>query len=162
MQTAVVKNMHWKVSQLARPTHEANMTSNQVEDSNTDARQDTKAVICAIQILRTPTSQQWLNDANLRGKVENMTLVYTNADTLANKMWEVQMIAIERKSDIIGITEVSPKYTKEVLSKQQLTLDGYDLYINIEEEEVARSVAVYNAKHLALRGHEIKIDTVCF
>ena len=37
------------------------------------------------------------------------------------------MLSTERKTDIICITEVSPKYTKEVPSKQELTLDGYDL-----------------------------------
>jgi len=66
---------------------------------------------------------------------------------------------LRRKADIIGITEVSPKYTEEVLNKEQLTLDRYDLYKNIEEEEVARGVAVYIAKNLALRAHEIRTET---
>jgi len=86
--------------------------------------------------------------------------MFTNVDTLTNKMRELQMLAIERKADIIWINEVSHKYTKGVLSKQQFTLDGYDLYTNIEEEEVARNVAMYIAKHLTLRSLEIKIDTV--
>ena len=47
-----------KVSRVTWPTHATNVTSNQVEDSNTDARQDTKGVTGATQILRTPTSQQ--------------------------------------------------------------------------------------------------------
>ena len=64
-------------------------------------------------------------------------------------MRELQMIAIVRKADIIGITEVSLKYTKEVL------------YTNIEEVEVTRNVEVYIVKHLALRADEIKTDTVC-
>jgi len=94
------------------------VTSIQVEDSNTDARQDTKGVTGTTQIARTPSSQQWLNDANLEGKVENLILMNTNADTLTNKMRELQMIAIERKTVGIGITEVSLKYTKEVLSNK--------------------------------------------
>ena len=85
--------------------------------------------------------------------------MYTNADTLTNKMRELQILAIERKADIIMITEVRPKHTKEILSKQQFMLEGYDLYTNIEEEEEARGVAVYIAKHLALRAHEIEIDS---
>jgi len=47
-----------KVSHITRPTHEAKLTSNQVENSNTGARQDTKWVTGATHILRTPTSQQ--------------------------------------------------------------------------------------------------------
>ncbi|KAK2150063.1 hypothetical protein LSH36_425g00008 [Paralvinella palmiformis] len=39
-------------------THEANMTSIQVEDNSTGVRQDTKRVTCATHILRTPTTQQ--------------------------------------------------------------------------------------------------------
>ncbi|KAK2167915.1 hypothetical protein LSH36_22g03030 [Paralvinella palmiformis] len=72
-------------------------------------------------------------------------------------MRELQMIAIEKKGEIIGITEVSPTYIKEVLSKQHFTLDGSDLYTNIEEEE---GVAMYITKHLTLRSHEIKTDAV--
>ena len=53
------------------------------------------------------------------------------------------MVVIERKAYITGITKVRPKYTKEVLSKQQFTFDGYDLYTNTEEEEVSRGVVVY-------------------
>ena len=47
-----------KVSQVTRPTREANLTSNQVEDSNTDSRQDRKRVTGATHVLKTPTSQQ--------------------------------------------------------------------------------------------------------
>ena len=70
------------------------------------------------------------------------------------------MIALERKTDIIDITEVRPRYTKEVLNKQQFALDGYHLYTNIEEEEIARDVVLYIAKHLALGAYEIKTKTV--
>jgi len=82
-----------------------------------------------------------------------------HVDNLTNKIRELEKLTIQRKADIIRITQVSPRYTNEVISKQQFTLDGYDLYINIEEGEVARGVAVYIAKQLAVRAHGIKIDT---
>ena len=88
-----------------------------------------------------------------------MLLLYTNADTLTNKMRELQLLVNERNADIIMITEVSPKYTKETLCKQQFSLDGYELYTNIEEEEVARGVAVYIANHLATRANAVMIGT---
>lgn len=63
----------------------------------------------------------------------------------------------DRKADII-ITEVSPKYTKELICKHQFSLDVSELYTSREEGEVTRGVAVYITNHLAVRAYEIKTD----
>ena len=53
------------------------------------------------------------------------------------------MLTNETKADIVMITEVSPKYTTEMITKQQFTLEGYDMYTNIGEDGMGRGVAIY-------------------
>ena len=68
------------------------------------------------------------------------------------------MLTNETKADIVMITEVSPKYTTEIITKQQFTLEGYDMYTNIGEDGMGRGVAIYIANHLATRANAIEVD----
>jgi len=57
-----------------------------------------------------------------------MKILYTNADTLTNKMIELQLLACDNKADIIIVTEIKPKYSLEPTTTQQLKLDGYVIF----------------------------------
>ena len=66
---------------------------------------------------------KWLD--NTKSKDEHKTIkyikiLYTNADTLTNKMTELQLLGADNKADIIVVTEIKPKYSLEPTNKQVL------------------------------------------
>ncbi len=56
-----------------------------------------------------------------------LSVMYTNADAVTNKLHEIQALIVIHKPDIIAITEVKPKNLKHPLSKTQLKIDNYKL-----------------------------------
>ena len=48
----------------------------------------------------------------------------------------------ENETDIALITEIKPKFTQDPTTAQQLCIDGYDLFTNIEKVAV-RGIAIY-------------------
>ena len=75
-----------------------------------------------------------------------MLLLYTNADTITNKMRELELVANDMQADIIMITEILPKFTREDISDQYFHLEGYTLYTNLGKG-ADRGVAVYMREH---------------
>jgi len=86
-----------------------------------------------------------------------MKILYTNADTLTNKMIELQLLACDNKADIIIVTEIKPKYSLEPTTTQQLKLDGYVIYSNLEHQEASRGIAIYLTEKLSEHTTEINI-----
>ena len=50
-----------------------------------------------------------------------------------NKRNELSFVADMYKPDIIGITEVKPKTNRYNIQESELTLDGYEIFHNLEE-----------------------------
>jgi len=71
--------------------------------------------------------------------VADFTCMHTNIDSITNKMDELNAIITEQNPDIIGITEVKPKYTNCQLSAQESNTDGYTAFVNLS----GRGVALY-------------------
>ena len=90
---------------------------------------------------------------------QKLKVIYTNADTLTNKMRELQQIVCDMAADIIMATEIKPKYSKGELSSQQFKLDGYETYTNIESDNAGKGVAIYIADHLVTRVNRMNIGT---
>ena len=68
---------------------------------------------------------------NMEGKGRTMSLrcVYTNADSLANKMDEFEARIREHRPDVIGVTETLPKSTSTFIANSFVpTLHGYTSY----------------------------------
>ena len=62
----------------------------------------------------------------------------------------------DNKTDIALITEVKPKFSQEATTAQQLSIDGYDLFTNIEED-ITRGIAIYIKTSLSKFVTEISI-----
>ena len=64
----------------------------------------------------------------------NIRCMYTNADTLLNKMNELNDRIAEQDPTIIAVTEVLPKNGGESILKTEYSLKGYDMFVtpNIE------------------------------
>jgi len=71
-----------------------------------------------------------------------LKIFYANADTLTNKMIELQLLAADNKAHIIIVTEIKPKYSLEPTT-QQLKLEWYVTYSNLEHQETSRGIAIY-------------------
>ena len=72
-----------------------------------------------------------------------MRILYTNADSLHNKLHELKILisTLEHPPQIIAITEVkSKKYNKSVVS--EFNIPGYELY-STNLEEVSRGILLY-------------------
>jgi hypothetical protein len=70
---------------------------------------------------------------------EKLLCMYTNIDSFLNKKSEFLCRIQLFDPDIIGVTEVLPKYTKQEVLVQDLQIDGYDLFSNL----VGRGTVLY-------------------
>ena len=84
---------------------------------------------------------------------------YTNADTLTNKMKELDIIAKNNSPKIIAICETKPKNLQYDLNEAQFQLDGYELYVNNLEKRKGRGVAIYVHKSLDASTYDMKNQT---
>ena len=100
----------------------------------------------------------------------NLKCLYTNADSLVNKMDELKLYAECNKPHIIIINEVVPKHYKFELTENDIGIDGYDIWHNMNElnqhsrdptgaEGKWRGVAIYTAK--LLNTSPIGVSEVC-
>ena len=87
--------------------------------------------------------------------------MYTNCDTLTNKLSELT-IAIELNNpDIIVLTEVTPKNNRYTLQKSEIEIKGFNLFTTNFNEKDSRGVAIYVKKSIISNQIEIMAnDTV--
>ena len=62
----------------------------------------------------------------------NLKIMYTNADTVTNKLNELFLLAESHQLDIIMITEIKPKYSNETTDSARYKLEGYQMYTNLD------------------------------
>ena len=70
------------------------------------------------------------------------TVLYTNVDSLLNKINEFYMLIDRRKPKIIALTEIMAKNMQD-FNMAEYNIPGYDLFVN---KNPKRGVAVYTAK----------------
>ena len=90
---------------------------------------------------------------------QNLRCIYTNADSLLNKIEEfkIRFLSDENIPDIIAITEVVPKNTRYTLNKADIELSGYELFPRNFSGSARRGVIIYVRKKL--QAVEVDIDT---
>ena len=82
--------------------------------------------------------------------------MYTNCDTLTNKLSELT-IAIELNNpDIIVLTEVTPKNNRYTLQKLEIEIKGFNLFTTNFNEKDSRGVAIYVKKSIISNQIEIE------
>ena len=73
-----------------------------------------------------------------------MRILYTNADSLSNKLIELEMIVQENTVDIILITEVKPKLSATELTLTQCNINGFDIFGNLDRDTCnSRGALIY-------------------
>ena len=73
--------------------------------------------------------------------------MYTNCDTLTNKICELKFAIDSNDPDIIVLSEVTPKKNNRyILQKSEIEIKGYNSYISNFEDTNTRGVALYVKK----------------
>ena len=92
-------------------------------------------------------------------KLKVFNCLYTNTDSLPNKMDELKarIQYCEGCIDIIGITEINPKTCRYYPGKAELQRDGYDLFMDENNEVKKRGVGLYIRREL--KAWAVKINT---
>ena len=71
-------------------------------------------------------------------------VLYTNADSLRNKMSELTVLMgmMESGPDIVAVTEIKNK-NRSALCVEEILIRGYDIYVNDISNDSNRGVAIY-------------------
>ena len=105
---------------------------------------------------QTKVGQSTARSAPIMNKINCM---YTNADSLMNKLSELKAQVTQSQPMIIGITEVKPKKCRFNIVPCELQLEGYELFSNLEKD--GRGICLYI--HRTLKPTECTIkDTATF
>ena len=69
--------------------------------------------------------------------------MYTNADSLLNKLLELSILAADRKQHIIIVTETLAKHCLYPVQECEFQLPGYQMYINHDRPTCKRGISAY-------------------
>lgn len=69
------------------------------------------------------------------------------------------MIVSDMEPDIVMVTEMRPKYSREEVCCQQYKLEGFELFSNVDDANVGRGIGIYVADHLATKVNLVNMDS---
>ena len=72
-----------------------------------------------------------------------MKFLYSNADSLRNKLRELEIVNVREKADIIIITEALPKNSLGRLDENEFQLPGYNTVSNFGEPSCRRGIIIF-------------------
>ena len=84
--------------------------------------------------------------------------MYTNADTLTNKMNEM-LLTGQYTLDVIVVTEVKPKHSTEPTSEPMISLKGHQSYTNLDAGS-HRGIAIYVSNSIDHLVTEVSLNTI--
>ena len=65
-------------------------------------------------------------------KLKGLRCMYTNCDSLCNKLIELEIRLNDFKADLCALTEVLPKNQRFPLTQNDIKLNWYQLFSNID------------------------------
>ena len=91
---------------------------------------------------------------------DQLRIWYTNADSLVNKLDELQTRVYNGKVDIIVITEALPKHSSFKLQEQELKIKGFASISNFDcaHEQNGRGIIIYVMDGLISVKREVKVS----
>ena len=99
------------------------------------------------------SEKKTVNKLNL----STLKCIYTNADSLSNKMTELKTLVKYEKPHIIAVTEVKPKNFKEIL-KADFILKDYEIHESNVLNRVGRGIIIYVHNSLQVNDVDILSD----
>ena len=102
------------------------------------------------------TQQQSVHNVNTVF-IDKLKCIYTNADSLSNKMVELKTIVQIERPQLIAITEVKPKNYSDI-SVVDFLIKGYELHpLNIDNR-VGRGILLYVHNSLKVNDVELLVE----
>ena len=74
---------------------------------------------------------------------KQLNILYTNADSLKNKLGQLELLAVEYKPEIIVITEILPKRSWSQMIELEFKITNYEIFTNLELCNNVRGIAIY-------------------
>ena len=65
-----------------------------------------------------------------------MKILYSNVDSLPNKLHELLIYIGMFNPDVLMITEVLPKSEETITTKESINISGFELFTNIDKEKI--------------------------
>ena len=92
-------------------------------------------------------------------KAKALKCVFLNADTLSNKLSELQFLIDSETPQIIGINEVLPKNFTRQIFPEEFSITNYEMiaHPNVEKNS-GRGTIMYIHKNINYKQIEIKIN----
>lgn len=92
-------------------------------------------------------------------EVKNSGIIYTNADSLLNKLNELEIFLKCQlyKPHIIAVTEAKPKKFSGQIRPSKFHLDGYKIFCEGVSEDNSCGIVVYVSKDLTVTQMELNI-----
>ena len=99
-------------------------------------------------------------DQNARSLQKQITVLYTNCDSLLNKIRELKVVTVAHQPSIIALTDVKPKNCLQLLSISEISILGYCTHSNIDDQEDSnRGIVIYVKEELSLQVGNIYFKT---
>ena len=80
--------------------------------------------------------------------LSTFTCIYTNADSLHNKMAELIIRIDQTQADVVIITECFPKNYSTKPQKSEYSLPDFDLHWNWDDRQRNRGICIYTKRDL--------------
>jgi len=80
-----------------------------------------------------------------KSKLEEISIMYTNADGLINKRQELKALINSAKgySNVLAVTEIKPKNMSQQLLTSEFNLPGYSFFTNGLDDQTKRRLLLY-------------------
>ena len=95
----------------------------------------------------------------MNGDIDKLQLFYCNADSLFNKLAELEMRLIDRNIDVLVITEALPKNDKYGTQQVEFKIKNYIMISNFEMKTCQRGILIYVRESLSMDN--IDCDITC-
>ena len=84
--------------------------------------------------------------------------MYSNLDTITNKLDELKARVNVENPTIIALTEIKPKNARYSLTKEELNINGYNIIATNLENKTGRGVCIYVKDTLICNKVEFDAD----
>ena len=86
----------------------------------------------------------------MNGDIDKLQLFYCNADSLFNKLAELEVRLIDRNIDVLVITEALPKNHKYGIQQVEFKIKNYIMISNFEMKTCHRGILIYVRESLSM------------
>ena len=92
------------------------------------------------------------------GLKDHLSCIYSNVDTLLNKLTELLQVIAHDEPDVICLTEILPQNSRFPVELSEIQFEKYDCFSNIQDDHVHRGVVIYVKKVLGALPNQVNFS----